>query len=416
MNSAFDFHLCHGQKENLIGSQILSQCLNRLIEVRGSQHGIISLVLTGSLSRGEGTVLCGPDGRVQVLGDVEFLVVYPRNENLPLRRKELHKMANLIEKALSKEGISCELDFTPVQPDFFRRLKPTIFNFELRQYGKVVWGKPDLLEEIPAMKPSDIPKLDAFYLLCNRMIEQLILYQSLKSGIVSHPPLQEFYQLIKIYIDMAGSFLTFIGQYEPSYKSRLTAFSHLREDLSYVELRPFFNGFYDRLAYATSFKLLPDQQKLQSENSELFSPEATRYLLKLFSETIDNVKTLWIWEIKNLAKPSGDEDLRDLEEQFLKTLSLKARCRSWAKLWWIAHQYHHHLNWQRMLRLLFKGTPQALLYMAAAEIYFGLADEILEENIVRRAEHFLPIASNESTKEDVIQDIIDIWIKFIRNF
>ena len=69
-------------------------CLNEaqtlpatLADLPRSIPGIVGLVLTGSFSRGEGTVLA-VDGHLRVLGDIEFLVVVPRlTDYRALRRR-----------------------------------------------------------------------------------------------------------------------------------------------------------------------------------------------------------------------------------------------------------------------------------------------------------------------------------------
>jgi hypothetical protein len=186
---------------------------------------LVALVLTGSFSRGEGTVL-PLDRRLRVLGDIEFLVVVPGAADYRALRRQAPGWAREAGERLGGVDVAVDIEFGPVERSYFRRkARPSIFVYDLATHGKVVWGS-DVLRAIPPFGPDRIPREDALHLLFNRTIEQLEAYDRL-DGLAGEALLDVAYQRVKLVLDLAGSALAFAGSHAASYAERPAAFERL---------------------------------------------------------------------------------------------------------------------------------------------------------------------------------------------
>src|SRR4029077_21246690 len=67
------FPLCGEDRHEAAIRSLIDGCVD-FVRRRLSSRTLVGIVLTGSFARGEGTVL-SVDGRLKVLGDIEFFVV-----------------------------------------------------------------------------------------------------------------------------------------------------------------------------------------------------------------------------------------------------------------------------------------------------------------------------------------------------
>lgn len=191
--------------------EITSQCTNFF------GKNLQSIVLTGSMSRGEATLVEDPAGWT-MLGDVESVLVVDGQVPLPAHA-EVIQLRRLIEAKLREERILVHVGLTAWHPRHLRKMSPNIFAHELRTCGKVLWGQEEILSLIPSFEASEIPLEDAWRMLCHRMIEVLEFAEALPSArVFSNHPLH--YRIVKLYLDMATSLLLFSGAYVPSYQGR----------------------------------------------------------------------------------------------------------------------------------------------------------------------------------------------------
>ena len=80
------FALCRDARGDAAVRATLERCLSLLRE--RLDRRLVGLILTGSFSRGEGSVL-PVNGHLRVLGDVEFLVVVPHGRDYRTHRPVL---------------------------------------------------------------------------------------------------------------------------------------------------------------------------------------------------------------------------------------------------------------------------------------------------------------------------------------
>lgn len=385
-------------------NSIIIKALSDCVPIVGKySDNIISIVLTGSFAREEGSVLIEASGDFRVLGDVEFIVI--TKENIDFRQiSNLLRLAEKdIENILIEKGITCSVEFSPVTRNFFKKIRPTIFNYEFFLYGNVLYGDPEILNKMPEIRASLIPKYDAFFLLCNRIVEQLSVFSKLsfqkKYGV------DVYYQLVKLYMDMAGSFLIITGRYEPSYGQRYKKFSQLTANDSFLS-DEMFPIFLKRLEEMTRFKLNPEK----IPDHEI----SNRNLQVLFYDSIKYVRKLWEWEIRFLANTGkfGSFEIKDYTA-LSKCLPLKLRIRGWLKFLWTAWKIKEPLSATKVFRLFLSGTPQLFIYRVAAELYFDLDQET--DNNFKKLINFLPLKADVFDKQEAINVVVDAWNKFVRS-
>jgi hypothetical protein len=127
------FALCRDPRHDGVLRRVVDGCAEFLAErVPGK---LVALVLTGSFSRGEGTVL-PREGRLRVLGDIEFLVVVPGAVHYRASRRHAPAWAREASARLGGDLVAVDIEFGPVGADYFRRkARPSIFVYDLATHG-----------------------------------------------------------------------------------------------------------------------------------------------------------------------------------------------------------------------------------------------------------------------------------------
>jgi hypothetical protein len=340
-----------------------------------------SLVLTGSLARAEGT-FSRENGAWQPLSDAEFIVTLTDSAKLP-STQEQRELGEQIANALSARGLNCSLSLSVVHGGFYRKLRPSMYAYELRQCGRCVAGDPGILSLIPAFSAADISLDDAWRTLCNRLLEQIesIAESEPRSSEVSNELL---YRTVKLYLDMATSFLLFLGIYEPSYRGRGERLSALKQN-ALPETLPFdISQFAATVAACTEWKLQHESKP------DLGSP----WELCLASQR--DATRLLHWELSRLTNKVGSQ--RELAKQWIRGQEFSEKVRGWAYVLRASGWLHSWRLWPRWMRCSAQGSPRRLVYAAAAEIYALLpvflsneADNSRAARSLRRIEDLLPV-------------------------
>lgn len=234
-----------------------------------------ALILVGSFSRDEGI-----DG----LSDIEFLAV----------------IKNLLNgRRLFVLGKKVTIGFTTRK--HLARLKPYIFTVETKKFGRVLWGDHGVLGSIPDYSYEDIAVSDAFTLLNNRIVEQLILWRRIKKG-----EAVLFYDLAKGYVQIANSILAFHHCYQGRYAEKEEAIRELFKERN--DMSSLFPGLQGEMVSA--FKALRDGSVSKSISAE----EA----LNKWKELRTHMKRVWEYEGRALSYSSVGEKVRDLFKAVVK--------------------------------------------------------------------------------------------------
>jgi hypothetical protein len=397
------FALCRDPRHDSALRRVVDGCAGFLADRLPGK--LVALVLTGSFSRGEGTVL-PLDGRLRVLGDIEFLVVVPGAGDYRAMRRRATAWAREASARLGGEDVAVDIEFGPVEIDYFRRkARPSIFVYDLATHGKVVWGS-DVLRAIPRFGPDRIPREDAVHLVFNRTIEQLDAYDRLE-GLAGEALLDVAYQRVKLVLDLAGSALAFAGLHATSYAERPAAFERLLATTPQLAARlP--AGFEDELARAARAKLAPAQEPLLPEGR---AESQRAWLRARIADGAPTLAAFITWELEELLGVRAP--LPDLLTRWAAAQPARRRLREWAKLALHPNPAPLRLSPRRALALARHSTPRALLYAAGMLAYLDLAGTDAPVDV----RPLLPLAAPAAprTPAEARRAVTALWRWCIRN-
>ncbi|OLB97204.1 MAG: hypothetical protein AUH30_10770 [Candidatus Rokubacteria bacterium 13_1_40CM_68_15] len=402
------FPLCREPRHEERIREALERCVAFLVERLPPSH-LVAVMLTGSFARGEGSVL--PRGGVlRVLGDFEFFVVLPSGHDARAERRQFAVWGREAAGRLAAAGIQAEVEFGPVEVDFFRlRARPSIFVSDLRRHGKVLWGRKDLLAEIPEFGVEQIPPDDALSLLFNRTIEQLEAHERLARA-SGDALLDIVYQRLKLTLDLAGSALAFAGVHTALYQRRPAAFARLlAETPSLGQHVP--SWFADELARSAAAKLEPAEHVVWPPDGT--GVEEQRELLRgAILSAAPAVAAFLRWELEQAVGASGE--LPALLDAYTRTPPLRRRLREWARV--VLHPMPAPLpiTHGMIASLVWRSTPRALLYAAGARAYLELAELVTNGDDFMR---LLPVARAARPRHAAARRaaVVALWKWCIRN-
>lgn len=305
-----------------------------------------AVVLTGSLARDEATVI--PDaGGVRLLSDAEFLLVFDPLAALP-SPAAVEALRRQVEAALAARYLRPCLTLSAAHPRYLQRLQPHIFAYELRTCGRVIWGDPGILSLIPAFSESQIPLEDAWRLLANRLVELLAEVTG---------PIEAGYRLVKLYLDMATSFLLFVGEYAPTYRARAARLRALADRTRPGPEWPFLlDAFATRVAHCTQLKL----QGTAAWDTNVLAQEA-----------VADARLLWRWELSRLTGASPDLPDHQLLDSWMRMQPFRQRARGWLYLL-RQHGWRRGWSWYvRSMRRGWRASPRYWIYAASSDLLFA---------------------------------------------
>ncbi len=342
-------------------------------------HELSAVILTGSMARSEATLRSVPSGnaafpRIELESDAEFIVILSDGARLPRREME-GALAADCERELRVLGIGIHIDLSCCHRTYLRSLPPHIFTYELRARGRVVWGKPETLEQIPDWRPAQLELEDAWRLLCNRTVEQLQIVEDLPLQSRRDPHERLRYRLIKLYLDMATSLLVFAGMYAPGYRQRCENLGRLRANADAQEWPFPLAWFYERVRACTEAKL--------SGAGPLAAGADPGLVLAWWRDALENLQRLQGWELQAmLGGPAGDYAPTASCERFAawrRAQPWQQRLRGWLAL--VRRTGWRGMRlWPRWARLTMEGSPRYLIYQAAALLTLRLPEYLERED------------------------------------
>lgn len=382
-----------------------------------------TVVLTGSVARGEGSAVWH-EGRLRVLGDMEFLVIFEQGTNRGFLQRELDRHAQELGAELAASTLECELEFRAIYAEYFQAITPHIFGYELLQHGRTVWGDATILASAPRWPASAIPLWDAWRMLNNRMLEQLQWAGALIDSDDKGELAQIFYHLIKCHLDFATATLLFAGRYTDSYAGRALEFERWASHQGDPPPQ-FVREMAEKVESCTAFKLHPDaNESLFGIDTEgMSAAEIRRELRKAMSKFADAAEQAWNWTARILCEESGSSPGGDLLPAVLATQPQKAKVRAWAKLMSMPEVRRQRGFGARALRMWRKGTPRYLVYFVAAQLYFLMPAVLAGKTpaaVAAEWEALLPVTFDEFQAEErpwwrLRANVLKGWRCFLRN-
>lgn len=343
--------------------------LNRVAEAAtcaASQFGLLAVMLTGSLARGEGVLVRGPDGRARWLSDIDCLVVVSKRGNLCGALVEALTQATAALKAdATKRSTGLNIQLTPIASARLKDMRPTIFNRELTAHGKLLWGRP-LMTSIAAPAPDDrrARQADALRLLNNRIMEQVSLREASEAGKAAAA--QRAYGLSKLWTGLATSLSVFLDCYRTTYRERHLA---LRERLVDPQ-----SPLDCEIAGSVQSGLDAAMACRRGEFDAAIWPED-----KGFALAAEMAQGVWDWEsARMLERPEAriDSDWRAVPRRLRRTATLAERGRDWAR-WCLRPDVSRRMGLRALVPALRSGSPGNAIYAAGCLMEF-FWDEITE--------------------------------------
>ncbi len=414
------YRLCRDNTANERLNKALDLCVQSVLDIypSGMVHAV---VLTGSMARGEGSACMRKEGSVRVYGDIEMLVVFDDTEDMAEHASRLKALGKDVTGKLKDMGVLCDVEYGPAPRKYFAHIRPHIFGFELKKHAKVLWGDESVLDLIPDMKEVDIPVEDAWMLLSNRVVEQLLCLDGAISGVSVDATVDEavLYNHCKMILDLATSILVFTGMYRASYEERATMIDRAVRAIGNDETRDALAGFPDKVRFWTEAKLDP---VLLSEYATC-GPTSGRGSLDLWLELVPLVRAVWTWETNLLTGGRWELDPRRLAERVLSSEGFLRRLKGWARLALNREVSKTPAFFRKMTGGIFRGSPRYLVYISSILLYFstpgllngGAENEKETLDFIGRNIPVVFDSGEASDWQSVRRDLVRGWRVYLRN-
>jgi uncharacterized protein with HEPN domain len=205
----------------------------------------LSVMLLGSLSRGEGSWQYDKQGNVRILSDLEFFTVYPRGFS---QFDDFQKTIDLIGNDVfgTQENILFYIDNTFIAKESLHKLERKEMTYDASVYGKCVVGE-DVTRFLPKVTIKNINYEDIRDILAHRLFSVLYYGAKLKDN----GRTEDYrYSLAKNSLDLMMVMLVKNAILESGFSNRLSALK--RCNVSTAEL--------DYFQYCLDIKLSNEHQ------------------------------------------------------------------------------------------------------------------------------------------------------------
>lgn len=264
--------------------------------------GIVSIILTGSFSRGKGPVKINK--KVFPYNDYDITVIGKKNRG----KDKIDGLSIKISKKLGYRGIENFYPFTKekqkIEDNFYidmkyyslkelKNLLPRIRNYELKNNSKILWGS-DVRNLIPDYSLKEIPLSESAKLLLDRMSQLIEYYSSEKN--YERECLTYFIQ--QAYAACCTSLLQLKGKYKLGYdKSAKILKENYKKD--FPELEKKIPNLADKIGEFIKWKINPKKPKKNAEKEWFIVKNSILEVSKYFFSEFLNKK------INNLEKLSS---------------------------------------------------------------------------------------------------------------
>jgi len=243
-------------------------------EIRRIDPQVISIILTGGFSRGEGPVKID-GGNILPYNDYDIQIVSEKK----FSKRNADRISVEISKKLGYRGIENFYPFKKeeqrIDNNFYIDLKwdtiedlkallPRIRNYELRNDSKIIYGK-DIRKIIPNFSLKEMPLSEGAKLLLDRM-SQLIEYYSTE-GNYEQECLSYFIQ--QAYVAACTSLLLLSGKYKIGYKNSMEILLDTYET-DFPELFKEIPNLHYKIRDYVHWKIDPKKPKIEDVEEEWF--------------------------------------------------------------------------------------------------------------------------------------------------
>jgi len=273
---------------------IIKRCL-------GIQPDLKAIILYGGYGRDEGSWIIDQDGNCRPYNDYDILLVI--EDKIPVEH------IDLMRKDLAKQIGIRWVDIGQKTPADLKKLKLSIYNYDLRYATKVIQGNPGVLNLIPEIDATKLPLKEGETLFFTRLWTLLGSLDEKGFSVDRKGEDSRFFrnQMAKAMLAVVDVLLLQKGAYHPSYKERVKRVS---------ELYPEKKNLCDLAEWALEEKLFPkapnmttdDIKKLYQKVHHHFFSEMYGLLTKYYRRKIDNpngIERYLKWGINSIIKRVG---------------------------------------------------------------------------------------------------------------
>jgi predicted nucleotidyltransferase len=317
-----------------------------------------AVVLSGSLARGEGTVLY-PGTQPAVLSDIDMAVVYRDGGERDRFAPRLTELAREQGRDYRRWGLLAAIDLGAYALSDLPGQAARPGTIELKRSGLVIAGDRRVLERLPGFSPQNI-SADEVLLLCeNRLLELLWAHESM--GGEGNSAFAALYAGGKAVLDAALAWLVSRGEMPLSATARLAAM----EARDAEERAALGEEFLDALRFWTSFKLEPKLEPVSRRYHGYREP--CLLAREAWREGATHLLRLYRWLIgSGQAGEAGDVAAWRLAAT---RAPLRRRLRRWMEAW--NEGGERGLDWAGIGGLVGRagrGTPEHLMGASAAAL------------------------------------------------
>jgi anaerobic magnesium-protoporphyrin IX monomethyl ester cyclase len=224
-----------------VNEKILTDLSTIVSMIRTAIPNTEDIILTGGFGRGEGSVLY-ENSMIRPVNDYDFVII----SKIPL---DYQLLKSLSEKIATTIGIRF-IDLINISIQDIKSLPYTMFNYDLKYGGTVIFGDTHILDSIPEMDPARMPLTEGKDLLFNRLICMIECFNY--DFLRRNPTTEEKFFLVnqcnKVILACCDTQLILAGKYHHSYREKNIRFQTICS--SEQNLRNFVD-------MATHFKLAP---------------------------------------------------------------------------------------------------------------------------------------------------------------
>ena len=297
--------------------KIITNCILKFIIPKG-------IVLYGGYGRNEGSWITSKDQTLKPYNDFDILLVV----NKQLSSDLLVKIKKDIKSHISIRWI----DLTQIELKKLKKLKNSIYNYDLKNASKVLYGNTKLQSLMPNFKANEIPLKDIDVLFKTRIWTLVGCFEDKSFDNISGPKSMFFRnQMAKAVLACIDSYLILNKKYNFSYEKRVEIFLNNSEDSEY----------FDLVKWALKEKLRPKEYAMSSSDVKKMYFKVSEFFIKYFFiglskyyrhkiESEKDIERIYLYKpgnfiirkLKNIVNGSGDFNAYMTILQFLCVMYL----------------------------------------------------------------------------------------------
>lgn len=234
-------------------------------EICKSAKGVDSIILYGGYGRNEGSLILRENNTLYPYNDYDVLII----SDSEICAKQIK---NIKRNLLSRIEIRW-IDLSQMTIKYLRKMRPSIFNYDLKYGSKVIYGNKYILENIPEINPTKIPFEEANILFKTRLWTFLGSLDEKGFSCEVGGENSRFFrnQMAKAILSIVDICLLQKGSYHFSYKERVKRFKKIfpkKEELCSL------------CDWALSEKLNPSAPNMSAEEIRILYKKVHSYFIE----------------------------------------------------------------------------------------------------------------------------------------